>query len=409
MLSEIDDPVAVSFTVEEMASVWRRIEVTKGFSPFAASLPDHWRRHQEEDGTGMSDASRHPLQALWIDASTDKHLRKAAFRLWAATHAASDLALLRMPNHPADLADEILQERLSRSDHSAIPAVVKKIEDGEHPWVWWYMIRYVWSDDLLGVLDAALQRRAKAVAPDWDKHTDADTEMSKVIMRLAPEVGEALLKKHWTQLKHINCFIHAALYLATPTLQNMVGDLVATCPDPNSVLQYIVQHMEFGERGHPGITREAQILALTPYVAYLRRHETTELWAICNKYGWFALRRSRLDPHLRATNGILYEDEAPTFAALDDMVEKNNVYWARHWLERYAETGATTDMIISRVGAWLAQRRTLGALILVHEVLVTIGRRGDLAILDTALDAPEPIAGAIRADAVFAVRRRTLR
>lgn len=129
---------------------------------------------------------------------------------------------------------------------------------------------------------------------------------------------------------------------------------------------------------------------------------------ICNSAGWFALRRSHLDPFLRATNGIMYEDEAPTFAALDGMVDKGSILWVDHWLERYAETGATEDMMIARIGAWFAQRKTLGALTLVDRTLVQIGRCNDLTILNVELATDDPSAAAIRADTTFAVKRRSL-
>jgi hypothetical protein len=142
-------------------------------------------------------------------------------------------------------------------------------------------------------------------------------------------------------------------------------------------------------------------------LSHLAPHEIKSLSDVCNQNGWFSLRRAKLDPILRQ-GGILYEDEAPTLLSLDEMVDKNRVHWLDHWLSDYAKTGATTDTIVASVAAWFAARKTLGALRLVHEMLVHIGRRKDLGILEVDLDPPEAIADAIRADATFAVKRRSL-
>jgi hypothetical protein len=406
MLQEIDDPVAVLFVVREMGEMQRRVEGTPKFSPWAAAVPSFWRRHQETDGLAMSEASRHALQALWIDPSTDKHLRISAFRLWAATHAAGDLMLLCDPTLPADLADSVLHARLLRGDRGAIPALLERIKEPEKAPFWWNLMKHVWSDDLLSVLDVELQHRTTEIPSEWHAGTDTDYATSDLVMRLSPERGEALLTKNWAKLQYVRQFVQAALYHATPNLQDMVSKVVNACPDPKSLFQFIGQHFGLRTHGHPGISRKSQMAALVPYLQYLAHHDVVGLCEVCNRLGWFSLRRSILDPHLRAAGSILYEDEAPTFAALDSMIEDKRVHWIYHWLERYAETGATTAMIMARIGVWFRKRKTLEALILVHHVLATIGRRSDLAILDTALDTPEPSADAIRMDAEFAVKRR---
>src|SRR5260370_38353370 len=98
----------------------------------------------------------------------------------------------------------------------------------------------------------------------------------------------------------------------------MADKAIAACPNPKKLLRYIGQHVGLKTKGHPGVTREAQIAALSPYLTYMADYEVMSLWEICNRYGWFALRRSVLDPYLRRANGILYEDEEPTFTDLDE-------------------------------------------------------------------------------------------
>jgi hypothetical protein len=408
MLSEIDDPVAVQFVVREMAAMERRLEGADSFSPFAHSLPSHWARRQEEHGVGMSSASRDPLQNLWTNLNTEKHLRKAAFRLWAATETEGDLALLKRPYAPPEFAANVLQERLLRRDRTALPLLLEKLQQGgRQTRGWWGMLKYVWSDDLLGLLDPELARRSQGGDSEAESNTDEAT--ADLMMRLSPETGEALLLKYWTGLKHRPIFVQVALFLATPALQDRVREVINSSPEPKQLLRHLGLRLGLNMKGHPGITREVQIEALLPYLAYLARHDVLRLRDLCNQQGWFSLRRASLDPFLRQTEAVLYEDEEPTFAALDQMIEKEREHWLDLWLDDYVKTGATPDAIVARFRAWYAKRRSVAALRLVHGMLFHIGRRPDLQILDEVeVDPPDPAADAIRADATYTVRRRSL-
>jgi hypothetical protein len=286
--------------------------------------------------------------------------------------------------------------------------LLDRLKAAKQTWGWWHQARYVWSDQLVDVLDAELERRSQHILPEWQRGADTDNSTSDLIMRMPPEAGEALLVKHWDHLKYVSDFVQAALFLSTPRLQDMVRECVEACPDPKSLLQYFGQHIGLKSKDHPGITRASQIAAFTPYLSYMARHELIDLWRICNGNGWLAARREALDPFLRETGGILYVDEEPTFSDLDKMLDSNRLSWLDRWLEDYAKTGATTDMIVARVEAWFTQRKSLGALKLVHAMLIQIGRRSDLGILDAELETADPLADAIRADAIFAVRRRSL-
>jgi hypothetical protein len=105
----------------------------------------------------------------------------------------------------------------------------------------------------------------------------------------------------------------------------------------------------------------------------------------------------------------LYEDEEPTFAALDEMIEKKREHWLDTWLDDYAKTGITPDGIVARFRAWYTQRKSVAALRLVHGMLFHIGRRSHLEILDEVkFEPPDLNAEAIRSDAIYSVRRRSL-
>jgi hypothetical protein len=409
MLELVDDPISIAFIIQEAAAIERRIEGTRSFSPFTNSLSRRWRDQQERDGTGMSVASRDAAEKLWRDPDTEKYVRRVAFRLWAATHMESDLQLLQRIDLPADLDDYILSERLQRGDRTATPALLARINDSEKNarW-WWYQVKYIWSDDLLPVLDGELARRAGEIEAKWQHGKDSDYQTSDLLQRISSVDAEKILTKYWSSLRYVSNFVQTAIYIARPALQDLVHTTMAECSEPDVLLKYIGQHIGLKTIGHPGITRPAQIAALAPYLSHFAEYEVRDLWEVCNSHGWFAERRALLDPYLRQNGGILYVDDAATFAALDEMLTRGPRHWLDHWLDRYGETGASSTDRMACIARWLCERRTTRALRLAADALLLIGRRADLALLDTPLADADAGLSAMKTNTIFGVRRRTL-
>jgi len=405
MLHEIDHPIAIEFTVQEMASTLRRLEGTGSISPFWLAVPSEWRRHQQES-FGMSASSRELLLGHWTDSKTDRHLRDAAFRLWAATREDRDLDILRSAGLPEDLSDRILRERLARHDEFAIPQLLEKLQ-GDPGGHWWYSARDVWSQDLLTALDADLAQRRKKIEPGSPTQSDSNHLEAELIMRLPSEIAETLLEKHWDHLHFSNCFVQAALLIGTPKLLAMADSSLSTCSNPAELLSL------FGvgliTTGYPPLARETQIETLAPYLKYLRQHEISMLWDLCNEHGWYRTRQEHLDPLVQKNGRAVYLDDFATMATLDEMVKENRFPWIDVWLEDYAKTGASTDVIIGLLKRWLASRRTIESFRLVSHALSLIGRRNDLTILNVQLVPDSGESAMLRADTAFSVKRRTLR
>lgn len=190
-------------------------------------------------------------------------------------------------------------------------------------------------------------------------------------------------------------------------LQKLAGATIADTSEPKVLLRYIGQHIGLRTKGHPGITRQDQVISLAPYLTYLAKYEVLELWAICNEHGWFDIRQRVLDPHLRQNGGILYVDEQLTFAALDGLASRRN-YWLDHWLEGFAKTGASEEAQMSLIGKWLRERKTMAAMEIASEALNNIGRRTDLSLLDVPLIDANPGIEVLKANTTFAVCRRSL-
>jgi predicted HAD superfamily phosphohydrolase len=162
-----------------------------------------------------------------------------------------------------------------------------------------------------------------------------------------------------------------------------------------------------GVQDYPGISREEQIVAFAPYFHLLNEHDVRRLWDTCNKFGFFGARKQFVDPLMREKEGVPFVDQDATDVALDQMAKPDRLNWVDRWLEDFRRTGADTDTILRQVSGWLSRRQTIEAFRLVCEILMTIGERKHLAILDVYSGTEEDV-DSLRKNARYAVMRRSL-
>jgi hypothetical protein len=108
---------------------------------------------------------------------------------------------------------------------------------------------------------------------------------------------------------------------------------------------------------------------------------------------------------MRRKGGVPFVDEDATDIALDRMAKSDRLNWVDRWLEDYRKTGADTDMIFGQVSGWLSRRQTIEAFRLACEILMNIGERKHLAVLDSGTNEE---AASLRENARYAVMRRSL-
>jgi hypothetical protein len=408
MLRGVDHPDAVEFMVREFAASYRKFEGTKGFWLFPSNVQDDWERHQREKGRGMSSASRERLQGLWENIDNDKHLRRQAFLLWAATSARGDIALLQSAEDQGPLANDILWARLKRKDQAAIAPVLTKIETDQQGY-WWQAGRFIWSDELTIALRQAFERRGSIAQQKWDADFRTDWITSQLLIRLKPDVAERILVEHWEHLRYSSYFVQAALYVATPTSLNLARDAISQCSNASMMLRHADQHFGVKQIGHPGVSRIEQVEALIPYFEQLDQLEIYTFWELCNERGWIDFRRKHLDARLEGKwRERTLLDEAQFFAELDTDVEKNRGAWVDFWFDRYLSQGERVENIFKLLRQWLNERRTLPALELVAAAVIHAGGRRDLDLLSIEGIESAEEAEAILADTRFAVSRRSL-
>jgi hypothetical protein len=390
LLSEVDNPDVREFVAKELA---------KRQSTFLMLRPSYGP---------MSAASKARLLSMWSGPHTEKQLRERSFWLWSASEGDGDVEILRRIGADDALFDHALFERVKRGDHESIRALIEKLQTNEEAY-WWQAGRHLWSDQMTEALDESLARRGQAAKRDWTKpEQNADWIVSENLLRLPRDTAERLLLKHWDHLRFVPYFIQAALYTATPQLRALVAETIAECPDPTEMMKYIDTHYNINFPDRPGVTDLAQVESLVPYFKFFSDFSIDSFWRVCNARGWFDFRRQHLDPlvSLRQYSDVLGGEH--TVKVLDEFLEKEKAIWIDRWLERYLEAGANVDQITRELSKWLASKPTIGALGVVANALVQIGRRSDLAILSSVDIEPRDTAAQIVADATFAVMRRTL-
>jgi hypothetical protein len=406
VLHELDHPDAVEYVVRQLAELDRRCKMSGGFHPFLVTASEDWSRLEEIRGRPISLESRERLLALWRNRSNDEHIRKQAFRFWASTKADGDLDILRGVDGADFLADSALWERLKRSGDGFGQLLSKLkggIKDRAH---WWQLGRYFWCPELTEALKVELATRAAEVERKWGSHYGTDYHVYQLIMALPAEKAEVLLLEHWDHLRFSNLFVQTALYAATPQLLEKVRQAVNECPDPRELFTHISLNYGIDTMGREEIKNRRQVEALVPYLDFFDDLALLRFSKICNQRGWLDLRRQSFDERLRGKFPGLSLGDTEIFSSLDQMVDRQ-FSWVDPWVDRYLESGASRDEVITTVGKWLAARKTIAALELASRVVVYIGRRQDLHILDVAIE-PKEAAVALLTDTAFAVKRRSL-
>lgn len=408
MLHGIDHPKAVLFVVQELAAIERRLEGTKSFSPFASMARDDWRRMQEDSGRPMSKTSRDLLLELWKDKKNDKHLRTQAFSLWAATRESNDTEVLCAANQSDELADKILWAQLIRGDQHAIPAMIRKLASDEHGY-WWQCGRYLWSSELTKALDEYLGRRSEWAKRIWDESFGSDWITSEMIMRLPVNQAEQLLLKHWSHLRLTSYFVQATLYIATPRLMEVAQAAINECPEPAKLMKHLSIHFGIMMKGRSGLTREAQVLALAPYLHLLSTMDIGELCRACNDRGWFTTRQEILDKYLKPPYMHYKWDSDQAVLELDKIIADNHLMRVNYVIDDFLKTGVPWTEILATMVAWLNQRHSFNALQIVATAVIYTGTRKDLSVLSAYEAMLETKAKQLIADTKFAVCRRSIR
>ena len=412
MLNGIDNPQAVEFVVRELA---RRDEETNGHGgiwPFRMLAIDEWQRRSDHGGALMQAGSRQRLREMWSNESNGTYLRRRALEVWSATIAREDVALLQTVDTKSVISDMAVFQRFRRGDRTAIGEFVAKLEQDSHSyWYWWQAVGHLWSEELTECLDRTLSRIVKAVAdPESDAPEGLEFLLSERLMELPPATAECLIEKYWNGLCHLDCYVQAALYLATPNLQRKVRKVVEQSNDPKSIFRYLQFRFGIMATNRRGITRISQMETLVPYLEYLEDSDWFSLWEECNRHGWFDWRRVHLDS--RVSGGRhRFVDHTSVLKDLDQELARARggyLFWVNHWAEAVLKTGISLDEMMQLVKDWLKRHGDENALNMTIDLVTQFGRRRHLAVLDGHASSQSERGRALIANATFRLRMRSL-
>src|SRR5262249_25678371 len=144
-------------------------------------------------------------------------------------------------------------------------------------------------------------------------------------------------------------------------------------------------HYRLRTQGRAGITKPAQIEALIPYLDHLNEHAIYSFWDACNRLGWYDLRREYFDSRLDKKYGRRYFSDDCIVAMFDNMVQSNQIHWMDRQIEDIVATGVTAEHLKEVVETWLQARATFDALRFATQVIIQIGTRKDLSILNVSV------------------------
>ncbi len=404
LLGNIDDPLALTAVAEAWAAAQRDRPVEE--MNFGQAFRYRRWGNRRDTETQMSSKSRAALAALWASPDSNDALALASFELWSATKGKGDLALLSETPHRPALDKVVLRARLERGDVSAVPLQVEMIRASPHPDYWWQFGRHVWSPELTNLLDETLPCGTLHLEGNhpWLAH---DWIQSELIMNLDLEIAEGLLARHWGHLRQSPHFFQVALYIATPKTLELAAEAIAAASEPREFLRFLSMHYGYHAVGARGITRQAQIRALEPYLSLMEDREIEEFAEACNQLGWHALRREVFDPTGRSGRADI--DAPGLLAKFEEMKDMNRGrVWLDHAVQQVMETGWTWPQILTEAVAWTDQTGSPEAAEVLASLIRVFGERRDLTHLEPLA---ETFPGARQAieDAFFTVKRRSLR
>ena len=403
MLHGTDHPKVIVFIANALADIRRKHP--DSIIPIWDFVKDHWKRRQRETDRPMSEASRKALLEIWRTIGNEITLRRAAFDMWASSQSDDDIGVLGTANIDDELQDRILQQRLERSDRTAIPALVRKIEESDNYW-WWHFARRLWSAELTSTLDRALTRRGASTSPSSTKTENGDWQLRQALMRMPTPEAEDLLLKHWGRLGFTEFFVQAALFIATPPLCQLVTATVAEAPNPKELFKHISMHYEMKTVDHPGVTRESQIESLAPYLDLLDSSDLTRFAEACNEAGWFELRKRVFDGRVQDSYTTWRPENAKR--ALDRHCDNKRALFVDIDVDRALKTGTPWEEYRALLQEWLSERRSIEALNVVAHAVQYMGSRSDLGILTVYPEMPREVAETIITNATFSVYRRSI-
>lgn len=409
LISHIDVPEAIGHVVERGAKLSRRAARRNGISFFSSDILRTW--DPEQHGRRMSEASRQRAREIWSSPRSGKYRRQIAFRIWAQTASARDIADLASLEDDKVLAELALRARLKSGDASAVPLLSDRIWNSERGHYWWWDTRNLPPASLHD--DIRRYMATRRTDPEPIEKSEADYMVSKRLMDARDAFAIEMLVDNWDHLRLVPSYVQAALYIATPETIAMAHRQIEIADDPARYLKHMASHWGIKEYGRPGVMTFEQLVGIERYLPWMDQVELYHYFDAANALGALEWRRKHVDPLLTEGDrwgcpGI----EDAVFASLDARIacetDRSGKLPIDHWFKQREEELWDRGTLIAMVGRWAADRGSRRASEIILEVLTFFGERPHLDLIADIPTARRKTLAAPIENCEYAVRWRSI-
>jgi hypothetical protein len=422
-LKQLDDPIAITFLLEECSVLKKNIKDRGGFSPWLISTGDQWDSTKTGRGRQLSPLSLRAMRSCW-ESTQDVDLQETAFRAWAKS--STDLEDLREIPEDFPLYTIALKRRIRLRDHSTTYKVLHLLSTDSS---WFQYLHYVWSPLFQSLLDRALDKLAENTSRDYSNGRSDEHYLFANLIRDIPVVdAEPLILKHWGGLQFSSLFVQAALYLGTQECRARVAEAITAYPESVCPFKNLSAFFGFYTLNMRDRISQQHLDTLLPYLNKIDECTLSSMAKHCQQYDMQTWAVRHLKPEFErrakqlsinvvspAKNQMQTCPYFPSDSNLLDVLNKieerhqdhqGSIY---HWSKRFDERHDPHDRWYHILDTWLGAKPSERRFRIVASAVLYHGTRSDLSLLSKYLiEADMAVIERIRSNAVFGVMRRTL-
>jgi hypothetical protein len=419
ILSEIPSATTARFTVRRIAEWSNQARQGGGFSPFAMTWPDQWRRWKAQGR--IPDSCIDELRKMWEGQSQPEWVREYALRVWNA--AAGDLEALCSVSADDVLHESAVWHRMLSGDRSVTPDVMSML--AAKPW-WIEQIPKIWSERWAPVFRAHLERHVAALPlSPW---SNEDYWFAHVIRDIPTAIAEKFLAEYWKKLRSRPLFVQAALYVSTDRTRKFAADALEGAD--KKTLDHIGSFFGFMMSGLVDRLSMKHLESLRPHLGLMDDMTVAEIVDFCGKHGLLKWARTYVLPECerrRAQSSPVggeprrgfvercisqwMPSKEDIFAELDQMtdVDEHLAFRLEFLAKAFLERGDSIDRFCDITKEWFDVAPSIARLPVLATVVQYWGRRTDLPFLSSGYETAgdrsfRPTFG----DVKFMVERRSL-
>lgn len=425
-LQHLDQPLVVTFLIEEAAEIERRIKGTNGFSPWLMTFRDHWDPTSETRGKRLPPESVQAIRSCWESETADPQLRETAFKFWVRT--VDDLDVLR--SIPADHPQfrSVLWRRARLGDLSAIHLIKPLVATDQH---WFHVIGKIWTEQFRDVLDDALRNLEKTTPADYTGGTtNAHYMLAQLLRDIPSSEAQPLLIKYWDYLKFSRLFVQAALYMGSPECVALATEAIDGYSSNADSFEHLDSFFGFFTTGLMDRVEYRHLEVLLPYLGRLSDHTLSAMAEFCERRGhreWgraylkpeFDRRRAQLpkvakenQEYIERLGSRHFPSDNDLLEGLDWIEQQGNSYYGLlyHWSEEFERRQDDHVRWRRILDQWLSRNLTAERFRLFAEAILQRGTRSDIDLLYKHVIPGDPNEiEQLRANAKFGIMRRSLR